>query len=71
MVERKIDNLDAIGSSPIVLNTKNNSSIEKNNKFYRFLMTEYVGVLLYIAIAVGLGIVILFRSYKVRPRRLD
>jgi hypothetical protein len=54
-----------------VLNTKNNSSIEKNNKFYRFLMTEYVGVLLYIAIAVGLGIVILFRSYKVRPRRLD
>ena len=34
-------------------------------------MTEYVGVLLYIAIAVGLGIVILFRSYKVRPRRLD
>ena len=34
-------------------------------------MTEYVGVLLYIAIAIGLGIVILFRSYKVRPRRLD
>jgi NADH:ubiquinone oxidoreductase subunit 3 (subunit A) len=34
-------------------------------------MTEYVGVLLYIAIATGLGIVILFRSYKVRPRRLD
>ena len=34
-------------------------------------MTEYVGVLLYIGIAAGLGIVILFASYKVRPRRLD
>lgn len=34
-------------------------------------MTEYVGVLQYIAIATGLGIVILFASYKVRPRRLD
>jgi len=35
------------------------------------VMTEYLGVLLYIAIAAGLGIVILFASYKVRPRRLD
>lgn len=34
-------------------------------------MTEYVGVLLYIAIAAGLGSLILFASYKVRPRRLD
>lgn len=34
-------------------------------------MAEYVSVLLYIAIATGLGIVILFASYKVRPRRLD
>jgi NADH:ubiquinone oxidoreductase subunit 3 (subunit A) len=43
----------------------------KDQKAKREKMTEYVGVLLYIAIAVGLGIVILFRSYKVRPRRLD
>ena len=34
-------------------------------------MTEYVRVLLYIAIAAGLGSLILFASYKVRPRRLD
>nr|ANN44641.1 NADH dehydrogenase subunit 3 [Hariotina sp. MMOGRB0030F] len=34
-------------------------------------MTEYIGVLLYVAIATGLGIIILFASYKVRPRRLD
>lgn len=55
MVERKTDNLEAIGSSPIVPR----------------IMTEYVGVLLYIAIATGLGIVILFAAAKVRPRRLD
>lgn len=59
MAERKTDNLAVIGSSPIVL--------KKKEKY----MTEYVGVLLYIAIATGLGIVILFASYKVRPRRLD
>jgi NADH:ubiquinone oxidoreductase subunit 3 (subunit A) len=34
-------------------------------------MTEYLGVLLYIAIATGLGIVILFAAAKVAPRRLD
>lgn len=51
-VERKTDNLDVIGSNPIVPK-----------------MTEYIGVLLYIAIATGLGMVILFAAYKVRPRR--
>jgi NADH:ubiquinone oxidoreductase subunit 3 (subunit A) len=59
MVERKTDNLEAIGSSPIL-------PIQKVKK-----MTEYVGVLLYIAIAGGLGILILFAAAKVRPRRLD
>jgi NADH-quinone oxidoreductase subunit A len=34
-------------------------------------MTEYVGVLVYIALATVLGMVILFAAYKVRPRRLD
>ena len=34
-------------------------------------MTEYLGVLLYMRIATGLGIVILFAAAKVRPRRLD
>ena len=34
-------------------------------------MTEYVGVLLYIRFATGLGIIILFAAAKVRPRRLD
>ena len=55
MVERKTDNLEAIGSSPIVPNK----------------MTEYVGVLLYIRFATGLGIIILFAAAKVAPRRLD
>lgn len=34
-------------------------------------MTEHVGVLLYIAVAAGLGIVMFLVSYKVGPRRLD
>ena len=34
-------------------------------------MTEYVGVLLYIRFATGLGIIILFAAAKVAPRRLD
>ncbi len=34
-------------------------------------MTEYVGVLLYIGFATGLGGLILFAAAKVRPRRLD
>jgi hypothetical protein len=59
MVERKTDNLEAIGSSPIVPNLAPNK------------MTEYVGVLLYIRFATGLGIIILFAAAKVAPRRLD
>jgi NADH:ubiquinone oxidoreductase subunit 3 (subunit A) len=34
-------------------------------------MTEYIGVLLYIALSTALGMIILFAAYKVRPRRLD
>lgn len=34
-------------------------------------MREYVGVLMYMRIATGLGGVILFAAAKVRPRRLD
>lgn len=48
--------------------------VHNNFLFYLLLfnkMTEYIGVQLYVAIATGLGIVILFASYKVRPRRLD
>lgn len=53
-VERKTDNLDGIGSSPVMPT-----------------MTEYIGVLLYIALSTALGMIILFAAYKVRPRRLD
>nr|YP_009054617.1 NADH dehydrogenase subunit 3 [Bracteacoccus minor]AIK29105.1 NADH dehydrogenase subunit 3 [Bracteacoccus minor] len=34
-------------------------------------MTEYLGVLVYLALATGLGMVILTLVTKVRPRRLD
>lgn len=34
-------------------------------------MTEYVGVLVYLVLAAGLGAVILLVSQKIRPRRLD
>lgn len=34
-------------------------------------MTEYLGVLIYLALATGLGMVILTLVTKVRPRRLD
>jgi NADH:ubiquinone oxidoreductase subunit 3 (subunit A) len=34
-------------------------------------MTEYIGVLIYGAIATGLGLVILALAWKVSPRRLD
>lgn len=66
MVERKTDNLEATGSSPVVPNKI--FSIEKKGTKK---MREYVGVLLYIRIATGLGGVILFAAAKVRPRRLD
>jgi NADH:ubiquinone oxidoreductase subunit 3 (subunit A) len=55
MVECKTDNLEAIGSSPFVPKQ----------------MTEYIGVLLYIRFAAGLGIIILLAAAKVAPRRLD
>mgnify|MGYP000934954061 CR=1 FL=1 len=34
-------------------------------------MTEYLGVLVYIALAISLGLIILGLSWKVSPRRLD
>lgn len=34
-------------------------------------MTEYLGVLIYMALAISLGLIILGLSWKVSPRRLD
>jgi NADH:ubiquinone oxidoreductase subunit 3 (subunit A) len=55
MVERKTDNLEAIGSSPLMPSK----------------MIEYLPVFLYILFATGLGLIILYAAAKVRPRRLD
>lgn len=55
----------------LITNSQQKRTKQKQLVYTVVKMTRYLGVLQYIAIATGLGMVILFASYKVRPRRLD